>query len=87
MDAAQQAPRQVRNAPRLIPLRLPHRPCVRLKPKAGIGHLDFLDAILAIHVCIVVGYLLNGVIADLGLSLPLFVTCLFAGILITKNVA
>ena len=36
--------------------------------------------------CIVVGFLLNGVIADLGLKLPLFVTCLFAGILITNLV-
>jgi len=52
--------------------------------KAGIGHLDFLSAILAVHVCIIVGFLLNGVIADLGLKLPLFVTCLFAGILITN---
>jgi ESS family glutamate:Na+ symporter len=31
-----------------------------------------------------VGFLLNGVVADLGLKLPLFVTCLFAGILITN---
>jgi ESS family glutamate:Na+ symporter len=54
--------------------------------KEGIDHLDFLGAILAIHVCIVVGFLLNGVIADLGLKLPLFVTCLFAGILITNLV-
>jgi len=54
--------------------------------KEGIGHLDFLDAVLAIHVCIIVGYLLNGFIADLGLRLPLFVTCLFAGILITNLV-
>jgi ESS family glutamate:Na+ symporter len=54
--------------------------------KAGIDHLDFLGAVLAIHVCIVVGYILNGVIADLGLKLPLFVTCLFAGILITNLV-
>ncbi len=52
--------------------------------KAGIGHLDFLDAVLAIHVCVIVGYLLNGLISDLGLRLPLFVTCLFAGILITN---
>ena len=52
----------------------------------GIDHLDFLGAVLAIHVCILVGYLLNGVIADLGLRLPLFVTCLFAGILITNLV-
>lgn len=54
--------------------------------REGIDHLDFLGAVLAIHVCIVVGFLLNGVIADLGLKLPLFVTCLFAGILITNLV-
>lgn len=54
--------------------------------KEGIDHLDFLGAVLAIHLCIVVGFLLNGVIADLGLRLPLFVTCLFAGILITNLV-
>ncbi|MFY9975565.1 MAG: sodium/glutamate symporter [Chromatiaceae bacterium] len=54
--------------------------------KAGIDHLDFLGAVLAIHVCIVVGYFLNGIISDLGLKLPLFVTCLFAGILITNVV-
>jgi ESS family glutamate:Na+ symporter len=54
--------------------------------KKGIGHLDFLDAVLAIHICIIVGYFLNEAIADLGLKLPLFVTCLFAGILITNLV-
>jgi len=54
--------------------------------KAGIDHLDFLGAVLAIHICIVLGYVLNGAIADLGLKLPLFVTCLFAGILITNLV-
>lgn len=49
-----------------------------------IGYLDFLDAILAIHVCIIIGALLNEVVEDLGLKLPLFVTCLFAGILVTN---
>lgn len=53
---------------------------------AGIGHLDFLGAVLAIHVAIIVGYTLNEVIAELGLKLPLFVTCLFAGILLTNLV-
>jgi ESS family glutamate:Na+ symporter len=52
--------------------------------KEGIGHLDFLDAVLAIHICIVLGLLLNDWVADLGLKLPLFVTCLFAGILVTN---
>jgi ESS family glutamate:Na+ symporter len=54
--------------------------------KEGIGHLDFLDAMLAIHICIIVGFFLNEAISDLGLKLPLFVTCLFAGILITNLV-
>ncbi len=54
--------------------------------KEGINHLDFLDAVLAIHICIIVGFLLNEAISDLGLKLPLFVTCLFAGILITNLV-
>ena len=50
----------------------------------GIGYLDFLDAILAIHWCIIVGVLINEGLVELGFQLPLFVTCLFAGILITN---
>ena len=54
------------------------------KGKHGIDHLDFLDAILAIHISAIVGLLINSGLEDLGLKLPLFVTCLFAGILITN---
>ena len=50
----------------------------------GIGYLDFLDAILAIHVCIVFGFFLNEALQSFGVQLPLFVTCLFAGIIITN---
>ena len=52
--------------------------------KSGISSSDFLDAILAIHLSIIVGILLNSGLDELGLKLPLFVTCLFAGILITN---
>jgi glutamate:Na+ symporter, ESS family len=52
----------------------------------GLGHLEVLDAVLAIHLCIIIGSLLNDLIADWGLKLPLFVTCLFAGILMTNLV-
>jgi ESS family glutamate:Na+ symporter len=52
----------------------------------GINHLDFLDAILAIHFSIIFGILLNSGLESLGLQLPLFVTCLFAGILITNTI-
>lgn len=51
-----------------------------------ISHLDFLDAILAIHVCAILGFLLNDQLESMGLQLPLFVTCLFAGILMTNLV-
>ena len=51
-----------------------------------ITGFDFLDAIFAIHVCGILGFILNEAIAELGLQLPLFVTCLFAGIVITNLV-
>ncbi len=52
--------------------------------KEGIGHLDFLDAVLAIHISAILGLLLNKGMEELGLKLPLFVTCLFAGIILTN---
>lgn len=54
--------------------------------KEGIGYLDFLNAILAIHIAAIVGMFLNDALEEAGLQLPLFVTCLFAGILITNLV-
>jgi len=54
------------------------------KGKQGIDSMDFLDAIFAIHVSAIFGLLINEGLEDLGLKLPLFVTCLFAGILITN---
>jgi ESS family glutamate:Na+ symporter len=52
--------------------------------KQGIGYLEFLDAILAIHVSVVLGAIFNELLEEAGLQLPLFVTCLFAGILLTN---
>lgn len=54
--------------------------------REGIDHLDFLDALLAIHISIILGLGLNQAVAELGLQLPLFVTCLFAGIMLTNLV-
>lgn len=50
----------------------------------GIGHLEFLNAVLAIHIAAILGIILNEVIEEAGLKLPLFVTCLFAGIILTN---
>jgi ESS family glutamate:Na+ symporter len=54
--------------------------------QSTITSLQFLDSILAIHICIVLGLGLNELVKSFGLELPLFVTCLFAGILITNLV-
>lgn len=62
---------------------------VGIEEGAGQGTItahDFLDAILAIHICIIFGVLLNEAIENMGLQLPLFVTCLFAGIIATNLV-
>lgn len=45
---------------------------------------DFLDAILAIHISIFLGIFLNKIFVHLGLQLPIFVSCLFAGIILTN---
>jgi len=45
---------------------------------------DFLAAVLALNVCIILGSILQKVIRDLGLFLPLFVPCLIVGILLTN---
>ncbi|OZS42591.1 sodium/glutamate symporter [Photobacterium sanguinicancri] len=56
------------------------------EPQPKINAYDFLDAVLAIHICIILGAILNKAVASAGLELPLFVTCLFAGILISNLV-
>jgi ESS family glutamate:Na+ symporter len=52
--------------------------------KTGITYLDFLDAVLAIHICGIIGLLLNDALSDLDFKLPLFVTALISGIVITN---
>jgi ESS family glutamate:Na+ symporter len=54
--------------------------------KTGINYLDFLDAILAIHICGIVGLLLNDTLSELDFKLPLFVTALISGIVISNSV-
>ncbi|MDH5925543.1 sodium/glutamate symporter [Vibrio lentus] len=54
------------------------------KQQQALTSFQFLDAVLAIHICVIVGALLNELIGQTGLQLPLFVSCLFAGIVITN---
>ncbi|MEZ8627044.1 sodium/glutamate symporter [Vibrio splendidus] len=54
------------------------------KQQQALTSFQFLDAVLAIHICVIVGALLNELISQTGLQLPLFVSCLFSGIVITN---
>jgi ESS family glutamate:Na+ symporter len=54
------------------------------RPDALIRSHDFLGAVLAINVCIILGSILQELIRDLGLFLPLFVPCLIVGILLSN---
>jgi len=49
-----------------------------------IDYFSFLHAILGIHISGVLGVLANQALAGLGFKIPLFVTCLLAGILLTN---
>lgn len=50
-----------------------------------IGNLDFLNALLSIHFALILGYFLDRGLKLIGLELPLFVSCLFAGIVLTNT--
>ncbi len=54
------------------------------KENIKIDYFSFLHAILAIHISIIIGFVLNNALEAAGLKLPLFVTALFAGILISS---
>lgn len=54
------------------------------KSAVSIDYFAFLHAVLAIHFSIIIGFFVNEGLAGLGLKLPLFVTCLFAGIIISS---
>jgi ESS family glutamate:Na+ symporter len=66
------------------------------KPSVGIeykkaetesfDHMNFMAVILVIHLCIIIGYIANSVITDMGFKLPLFVTCLLTGIILSNTV-
>ena len=56
------------------------------QPPPRIDYFAFLNAVLAIHLCGILGILLHHALGASGLALPLFVPCLFAGIVLTSAV-
>jgi glutamate:Na+ symporter, ESS family len=53
-------------------------------PQVPIDYFSFLHALLALHIAGATGVLMNQGLAAAGLKLPLFVTCILAGILFTN---
>ncbi len=51
-----------------------------------ITHINLMGAILVIHVAMILGYALNEIVAQLGLKLPLFVSCMMVAILMTNTI-
>ncbi len=51
-----------------------------------INHVNLMRVILVVHVAMVLGYILNSVVAQAGLKLPLFVSCLLVAIVLSNTV-
>lgn len=51
-----------------------------------ISHLDLMSVFLTLHVTILLGGIANEIIEDWGLKLPVFVTCLIVGIVLSNTV-
>ena len=54
------------------------------EPAPAIDYFSFLRAILAIHISGAIGIVAHAGLASLGFTLPLFVPCLLAGVLLTN---
>jgi ESS family glutamate:Na+ symporter len=52
----------------------------------SFNHLNFMSVILILHICIIIGFVLNQVFEQVGLKLPLFVSCLLTGIILSNTV-
>jgi ESS family glutamate:Na+ symporter len=53
---------------------------------SGINHINLMVVILVLHVAIIIGYAANEALQTGGFKLPLFVTCLLAGIVLSNTV-
>lgn len=52
----------------------------------SINHLNVMSVILVIHLSILMGWLANQLITSWGFKLPLFVSCLLSGILLSNTI-
>ncbi len=52
----------------------------------SINHLSIMGSILIIHIAMIFGYGLNEFLTEIGLKLPLFVSCMMVAILMTNTI-
>lgn len=52
----------------------------------SINHLSLMAVLLTLNIAIIIGWFANLAVTEMGLKLPLFVTCLLAGILLSNSV-
>ncbi len=51
-----------------------------------INHISIMSALLVMHIAIIIGYIINEVLDQIGFKLPLFVSCLLVAILLSNSV-
>ena len=51
-----------------------------------VNHISIMRSLLAVNVAIILGYFANQAIAETGLKLPLFVSCLLMGIVMSNTI-
>ena len=57
------------------------------KEQSGtIDHMNLMAVFLTLHITIIIGWFVNHGATELGLKLPLFVTCLLTGIILSNTV-
>jgi len=54
--------------------------------EGAVDHINIMRSLLAIYIAIIVGYVVNEALEEAGLKLPLFVSCLLVGILMSNTV-
>ena len=52
----------------------------------SINHLNVMAVLLVLHVAIIIGYIVNDVLGQMGFKLPLFVACLLTAIILSNTV-
>ena len=54
--------------------------------KEQINHMNIMAVLLTVHISIIIGYIVNQAVLQMGFKLPLFVACLLTAIILSNTV-